>query len=120
MEETGFLVVGVGVAGRALANRLSALGADVPAPAGAAGVLMHLVSRGLDKLLTYMLAGVARRRKEQGLKLSHLEAAAVISAAALNGALAGKTPGKVMTIASEVLARADVTDGVADMIPLCG
>lgn len=79
---------------------------------------MHLTPWELDKLLIYMLAEVARRRKEEGLKLNHPEAVAVISAAALDGARAGKTLEEVMTLASEVLTRADVMDGVVDMIPL--
>jgi urease subunit gamma len=79
---------------------------------------MYLTPRELDKLLIYMLAGVALRRKEQGLKLNHPEAVAVISAAALDGARAGKALEEVMTLASKVLSRADVMDGVADMIPV--
>lgn len=79
---------------------------------------MYLTSRELDKLLIYMLAGVAQRRKEQGLKLNHPEAVAVISAAALDGARAGQTLEQVMTLASKVLTRADVMEGVADMIPV--
>jgi urease subunit gamma len=78
---------------------------------------MHLTPREFDKLLIYMLAEVALRRKEQGLKLNHPEAMAVISAAALDGARAGKTLEEVMTLASKVLTRADVMEGVADMIP---
>ena len=79
---------------------------------------MYLTSRELDKLLIYMLAGVAQRRKEEGLKLNHPEAVAVISAAALDGARAGKSVEEVMTLASKVLTRADVMDGVADMVPV--
>jgi len=78
---------------------------------------MHLTPREVDKLLIYMLAEVALKRKQQGLKLNHPEAVAVISAAALDGARAGKTVEEVMTLASKVLARADVMEGVADMIP---
>ncbi|MBO0834414.1 MAG: urease subunit gamma [Actinobacteria bacterium] len=78
---------------------------------------MHLTPRELDKLLIYMLAEVARRRKEQGLRLNHPEAVAVISAAALDGARAGKTLDEVMTLASKVLTRDDVMEGVADMVP---
>jgi urease subunit gamma len=78
---------------------------------------MHLTPREVDKLLIYMLAEVALKRKQQGLKLNHPEAVAVISAAALDGARAGKTVEEVMTLASEVLTRADVMDGVADMVP---
>jgi urease subunit gamma len=78
---------------------------------------MHLTPREFDKLLIYMLAEVARKRREQGLKLNHPEAVAVISAAALDGARAGKTLEDVMTLARQVLTRADVMEGVADMIP---
>ena len=78
---------------------------------------MHLTPRELDKLLIYMLAEVALRRKEQGLKLNHPEAVAVISAAALDAARAGKTLEEVMTLTSKVLTRADVMEGVPDMVP---
>jgi urease subunit gamma len=78
---------------------------------------MHLTPRELDKLLIYMMSEVAIKRKQQGLRLNHPEAVAVISAAALDGARAGKTVEEVMTLASKVLTRADVMDGVADMIP---
>jgi urease subunit gamma len=77
---------------------------------------MHLTPRELDKLLIYMMAEVALKRKQQGLKLNHPEAVAVISAAALDGARAGKTLDEVMTSCSQVLARADVMDGVPEMI----
>jgi urease subunit gamma len=79
---------------------------------------MYLTPREFDKLLIYMLAGVALQRKEQGLKLNHPEAVAVISAAALDGARAGKTVEEVMTLASQVLTRSDVMDGVQDMVPV--
>jgi urease subunit gamma len=78
---------------------------------------MHLTPREVDKLLIYLMAEVALKRKEQGLRLNHPEAVAVISAAALDGARAGKTVEEVMTLASKVLTRADVMDGVADLIP---
>ena len=78
---------------------------------------MHLTPRELDKLLIYMMAEVANKRKQQGLKLNHPEAVAVISAAALDGARSGLTVEEVMTLASKVLTQDDVLDGVADMIP---
>jgi urease subunit gamma len=78
---------------------------------------MHLTPREFDKLLIYMLAEVALKRKQQGLKLNHPEAVAVISAAALDAARAGETLEEVMTLASKVLTRADVMEGVADMVP---
>ena len=78
---------------------------------------MHLTPREFDKLLTYMVAEVALKRKEQGLKLNHPEAVAVISAAALDGARGGKTVEEVMTACSKVLTRTDVMEGVPEMIP---
>lgn len=78
---------------------------------------MHLTPREVDKLLIYLMAEVALRRRQQGLRLNHPEAVAVISAAALDGARAGKTLEEVMTLAGKVLTRADVMEGVPDMIP---
>ena len=78
---------------------------------------MHLTPREFDKLLIYMLAEVALKRKQQGIKLNHPEAVAVISAAALDAARAGKALEEVMTLASKVLTRDDVMTGVPDMIP---
>lgn len=78
---------------------------------------MHLTPRELDKLLIYMLAEVAQKRKEQGMKLNHPEAVAVISATALDAARAGRSLEDVMTLAGEALTPADVMDGVADLIP---
>ena len=77
---------------------------------------MHLTPRELDKLLIHSLAGIALNRKENGLKLNHPEAVAVISAAALEGARAGKTVEEVMNEARKTLTRNDVMEGVADMI----
>ncbi|MDD0812367.1 urease subunit gamma [Curvibacter sp. RS43] len=78
---------------------------------------MHLAPRELDKLLIHTLAMIALQRKSKGLPLNHPEAVAVISAAALEGAREGKTVEEVMTLASQVLTRADVMEGVADMVP---
>ena len=50
---------------------------------------MQLTPREFDKLVIYMMAEVALKRKAKGLKLP--EAAAIISATALDGARAGKT-----------------------------
>ncbi|MCL6263201.1 urease subunit gamma [Craterilacuibacter sp. RT1T] len=79
---------------------------------------MHLTPRELDKLLVYTLADVALKRKAKGLKLNHPEAVAIISASAMEGAREGKTVEDVMKDASTVLTRADVMEGVAEMIPI--
>jgi urease subunit gamma len=81
-------------------------------------ILMQLTPREFDKLLVYMLADVALKRKAKGIKLNYPEAVAVISAAALDGARAGKTIEEVTKEARTALTKADVMDGVADLIPM--
>ena len=79
---------------------------------------MQLTPRELDKLLVYTMADVALKRKAKGLKLNYPEAVAIISAVALDGARAGKTLDDVVKDASVALTKADVMDGVADLIPM--
>ena len=79
---------------------------------------MQLTPRELDKLLIYMMAEIALKRKAQGLKLNYPEAVSVISAAALDGARAGKDLEDVMKSARTVLTKQDVMDGVAELIPM--
>ena len=78
---------------------------------------MHITPRELDKLLIYMVALIAQRRKDDGLKLNHPETVSLISVAALEGARAGKTVEEVMELASKAITRNDVMDGVIAMIP---
>lgn len=79
---------------------------------------MHLTPREMDKLLTYMMAEVALKRKLKGLKLNHPESVAMLSAYVLDGAREGKTVEEVMNGARSVLSANDVMDGVIDLIPL--
>src|SRR5439155_445969 len=79
---------------------------------------MQLTPREFDKLLIYMVAEVALKRKAKGLKLNYPEAVAIISAAALDGARSGRTIEDVAKEAREVLTKDDVMDGVADLIPM--
>src|SRR5258708_40189247 len=79
---------------------------------------MQLTPREFDKLLIYMMADVALKRKAKGLKLNYPEAVAVISSAALDGARAGKTIEDVTKEARTALTKSDVMDGVADLIPM--
>ena len=79
---------------------------------------MQLTPREFDKLLVYMMADVALKRRAKGLKLNYPEAVAVISSVALDGARAGKTIEDVTKEARTVLTKADVMDGVADLIPM--
>ena len=52
---------------------------------------MHLTPREVDKLLIFVAAEVARRRRARGLKLNYPEAVALISAELLEGARDGKS-----------------------------
>ena len=52
----------------------------------------------------------------RGLKLNYPEAVALISAAIMEDARDGKTVAALMSDGKAVLARADVMDGVAEMI----
>ncbi|HUP07933.1 MAG TPA: urease subunit gamma [Caldimonas sp.] len=79
---------------------------------------MQLTPREFDKLLIYMMADVALRRKEKGIKLNYPEAVAIISAVALDGAREGKTIEEVTREARKVLKKSDVMDGVADLVPM--
>ena len=79
---------------------------------------MHLTPRELDKLLVHMLAEVALKRKDKGLKLNYPEAVAVLSAYVLEGAREGKTVEEVMDGARSVLKSEDVMEGVSDLVPL--
>jgi urease subunit gamma len=78
---------------------------------------MHLTPREFDKLLIYMMADVAQKRKEKGIKLNHPEAVAIVAATAMDGARAGQTIEEVTREAGKVLTKDDVMDGVADLIP---
>jgi urease subunit gamma len=78
---------------------------------------MDLTPREKDKLLIFTAALLAERRKARGLKLNHPEAVALITAAIMEGARDGKTVADLMSDGKLVLGRADVMDGVAEMIP---
>jgi urease subunit gamma len=78
---------------------------------------MDLTPREKDKLLVFTAALLAERRRGRGLKLNHPEAVALITAAILEGARDGKTVAQLMSDGKLVLQRADVMDGVAELIP---
>ena len=78
---------------------------------------MELTPREKDKLLIFTAALLAERRKARGLKLNYPEAVAFTSAAILEGARDGKTVAQLMSEGQRALARADVMEGVSEMIP---
>ena len=78
---------------------------------------MELTPREKDKLLIFTAAMLAERSRASCLKLNYPEAVALISAAVKEGASEGKTVAELMSAGREVLTRADVMDGVPEMIP---
>lgn len=78
---------------------------------------MELTPREKDKLLIFTAGLLAERRKAKGLKLNYPEAVAYISAAIMEGAREGKAVAELMGYGATLLARKDVMDGIAEMIP---
>ncbi|HEX2649498.1 MAG TPA: urease subunit gamma [Burkholderiales bacterium] len=78
---------------------------------------MELTPREKDKLLIFTAALLAERRKAKGLKLNYPEAVAFITAAVMEGAREGKSVSELMGWGATLLKRADVMDGVPEMIP---
>ena len=77
---------------------------------------MNLAPREKDKLLIAMAAIVARRRLERGVKLNHPEAIALITDAVVEGARDGRSVAELMQAGAKVVTRAQVMEGVAEMI----
>jgi urease subunit gamma len=78
---------------------------------------MELTPREKDKLLIFTASLVAERRKARGLKLNYPEAVAFISAAIMEGARDGRSVAELMSYGTTLLSRADVMDGIAELIP---
>ena len=78
---------------------------------------MRLSMHEQERLLVSLAAIVARDRRERGLKLNHPESMAILSSFVLEGAREGRTVADLMDAGRRVLTRADVMDGVAEMIP---
>jgi urease subunit gamma len=79
---------------------------------------MNLAPREQDKLYIYIVADLARRRRDRGVPLNFSEAVALISEAILEGARDGKTVAECMELGKEVVSASDVMDGVREMAGL--
>jgi urease subunit gamma len=77
---------------------------------------MNLTPREKDKLLVAVAAMVAARRLERGVRLNYPEAVALITDYVLEGARDGKSVAELMRDGATVLSRAQVMEGVAEMI----
>ena len=79
---------------------------------------MDLTPREKDKLLIVVAAQLAEKRRARGLKLNYPEAVAYITAEIMEGARDGKSVAELMHYGTTLLTRADVMEGVPEMIPV--
>lgn len=69
-----------------------------------------------EKLLVFLAAQLAERRKSRGLKLNHPEALAILTFNLMEGARDGKSVAELMSEGTQILNRDDVMEGVPEMI----
>src|SRR5919107_2104856 len=78
---------------------------------------MRLLPSEEDRLLLFLAAELARRRRARGLGLTQAEAVAVIADEVCEAARDGRSYADVEAFGYEVLGEADVLPGVADAMP---
>jgi urease gamma subunit len=77
---------------------------------------LQLTPRETEKLLIYVAAEVARKRRARGLKLNLPEATALITEAMLEAARDGRRAAEVMAFGRRVLNRDDVMPEVPELL----
>ncbi len=77
---------------------------------------VRMTPRELERLQLFSAAELARKRRARGVKLNYPEAVALICDEIIEAARDGKTMQEAMEVAMAVLRRADVMDGVAEML----
>jgi len=77
---------------------------------------VHLTAREQEKLLVFVAAELARKRQARGLKLNYPEAIAILTTEIMEAARDGKSVSEIMTFGATILKRADVMEGIAEMI----
>ena len=79
---------------------------------------LMLSPREIDKLVIYQVAELARRRRDRGVKLNFPESIALITEALLEAARDGRSVADVIELGKQILTRADVMEGVPEMVTL--
>ncbi|MEA2227236.1 MAG: urease subunit gamma/beta [Solirubrobacteraceae bacterium] len=69
-----------------------------------------------ERLLIFLAAELARRRRGAGLRLNHPEAVALISDELMEAGRAGRSYDEVRALGYRILSEDDVLEGVADMV----
>ncbi len=77
---------------------------------------MHLSPRDLDKLVLHGAGVLAQKRLARGLRLNYPEAVALIATQILELIRDGRSVADLMDVGRRILGRAEVMDGVAEMI----
>jgi urease gamma subunit len=77
---------------------------------------VHLTPHEQERLMVSYAAELAARRRARGLKLNHPEAVAVLVSYVLEGARDGRSVIDLMEAGRHVLTRADVMDGIGDLV----
>ena len=77
---------------------------------------MHLAPRDVDKLLVHQAGCLAQKRLARGLRLNHPEAVALLATQLLELIRDGRSVAELMQLGRRLLGRAEVLDGVAEMI----
>ncbi len=77
---------------------------------------MHLTPREIEKLMLHSAGELAKKRKLRGVKLNHPESIALICSELMEAARNGKTVAQLMQLGATFLTKADVMEGVAEMI----
>lgn len=77
---------------------------------------MHLSPRDLDKLVLHGAGALAQKRLARGLRLNYPEAVALIATQLLELIRDGRSVAELMDIGRSMLGRAQVQDGVPEMI----
>jgi urease subunit gamma len=79
---------------------------------------MFLTQREQEKLMIYVAAEIARKRRARGLRLNVAEATALICEALLEGARDGRSVAELMELGRHVVARDEVMEQVPAMLPV--
>ncbi|MCU0656537.1 MAG: urease subunit gamma [Polyangiaceae bacterium] len=77
---------------------------------------MHLAPRDIDKLTLHQAGFLAQKRLARGLRLNYPEAVALLATQLLEWIRDGKTVAELMDLGGRVLGRAEVMEGVPEMV----